>query len=151
MIKYFYILVIFICFSFTCDTVDTIDDNQIVLKSGTSFGMCGGYCKNEIQLTKQEVIYKKSGWDSINYPAKTFRGMISRTEWDSLLDAVNIAALRKLDDVYGCPDCADGGAEWIEVEYYNFHKKVTFEYGDTINQVESLILQMRALRRKFER
>jgi len=151
MIKYFCMLVIALCFSNACDTVEEKNnDENVVLKSGTSFGFCGGYCRNEMQLKDQEVLYEKSSRDTVNYPVQTVRGMISRAEWNSLLDVVDISVLSKLNDIYGCPDCADGGAEWIEVYYHNFHKKVTFEYGDTVKPVESLILHLRALRKRFE-
>ncbi|CAF4619589.1 unnamed protein product, partial [Rotaria socialis] len=34
-----------------------------------------------------------------------------------------------LDDCIGWPDCAGGGAEWIEVNWSTKSKLVTFEYG----------------------
>lgn len=34
----------------------------IQLKYGTSFGMCVGYCKNEIILKSDLITYKKEGW-----------------------------------------------------------------------------------------
>ena len=37
---------------------------------------------------------------------------------------------RVLERVYGCPDCADGGAEWIAVEAEERSHRVTFERSD---------------------
>jgi hypothetical protein len=33
-----------------------------------------------------------------------------------------------MDTVIGCPDCADGGAEWLELGFEKEVKRVTFEY-----------------------
>ncbi|NOZ74228.1 MAG: hypothetical protein GXO90_02475, partial [FCB group bacterium] len=48
-------------------------------------------------------------------------------------------------------DCTDGGAEWIEVDLNGEHKKITFEYGDSLAAVQVLLDSMRVLRERFER
>lgn len=55
----------------------------------------------------------------------------------------------ELDSIYGCPDCADGGAEWIEIQDDQQIKKVTFEYGDTLAPIENLMLELRDLREAY--
>ena len=60
-------------------------------------------------------------------------------EFQELLGAVDMQALQALPNVLGCPDCADGGAEWIEVEIGNTLKRVTFEYGAAIPSIQPLL------------
>jgi hypothetical protein len=66
----------------------------------------------------------------------------------SLVDA---AALRRLEGVHGCPDCADGGAEWIEIGSAAGPIRVTFEYGATLDGIGALQAELRALRNRFPR
>ena len=58
--------------------------------------------------------------------------------------------LLEFEDVIGCPDCADGGGEWIEVTFDDTVKRITFEYGDTLEPIQNLIDQMRIIRERFQ-
>jgi hypothetical protein len=62
---------------------------------------------------------------------------------------VDTAAFRELEGVHGCPDCADGGAEWIQVETAD-PMRVTFEYGVDLDGIEDLQAEIRELRGRFE-
>ena len=44
-----------------------------------------------------------------------------------------------LDSIIGCPDCVDGGAEWFEIVTSDTLKRVTIEYGDSLNGLDSYI------------
>ena len=48
-----------------------------------------------------------------------------------------------LDERIGCPDCADGGSEWIEIGTKNKIYKVTFEYGDSLKGLDELLKLVR--------
>jgi hypothetical protein len=76
-------------------------------------------------------------------------GNISIQEWDSLIESVNMDSLLSLDDIIGCPDCADGGGEWIEITKVDMLKRVTFEYGKTVEPIQSLIEKVRVIRERF--
>ena len=58
--------------------------------------------------------------------------------------------LLEFADVIGCPDCADGGGEWVEVMFDDTVKRITFEYGDTLEPIQNLIDQMRIIRERFQ-
>jgi len=123
--------------------------NALTIKSGTSFGFCFGYCKREIQISQTQVTYTMSSWRPEEYPTQTTTGTITENEWTRLLETIDTDQLQKMDDIYGCPDCADGGAEWIEVQGGTISKKITFNYGDSLSQVQNLIDQLRAIRQRF--
>ena len=62
---------------------------------------------------------------------------------------VDVAAITRLEGVHGCPDCADGGAEWIEIDTGSGPIRVTFEFGDTLPGIGPLQAEIRALRERF--
>jgi hypothetical protein len=111
---------------------------------GTSFGECVGYCKRDLNMEKGTLTYKCSGWaDTIK--TITHTKSLPDSVWNSLRAALNINEFLKLQKVIGCPDCADGGAEWLEIELNTGTRhKVTFEYN---REPQTLKLCMPALRR----
>ena len=88
---------------------------------GTSFGMCVGYCKNEMLLKSGTVIYSRSGWNNQVEPIKCTENM-TQLSWDSLKKTVDLNEFNSLPEILGCPDCADGGAEWLEIENFSGKK-----------------------------
>ena len=56
---------------------------------------------------------------------------------------------QSLDDVYGCPDCADGGAEFIEIIYDGVAKQVTFDAYTEIDGIQELTILLRDLRAEY--
>jgi hypothetical protein len=63
---------------------------------------------------------------------------------------VDTAAIRDVEGVHGCPDCADGGAECIQFGPAGATVRVTYDIGDTIEGIEPLQELMRELRNRFE-
>ena len=63
---------------------------------------------------------------------------------------VDLPTLQSYEDVIGCPDCADGGAEWIEVVTSDGSKKITFESGDSLDTIHPLIDRLRTLQTQYE-
>lgn len=131
----------------SCSTEPSTPD--IVISSGYSFGECGGYCIREIQITAKKVIFEARGWGDENYPDKRIEGSISSDDWDSLIDLIDMNALLSYEDRIGCPDCADGGAEWIHIQTTDTSKKVLFEYGDSLAVIQPLLDKMRSLRAEY--
>lgn len=116
------------------------------LKYGTSFGMCVGYCKHDMTLESGFVTYTRSGWQD-TVKTQSCHDMLDQDTWRYFSSGINIDSFLNLPHTIGCPDCADGGAEWIEAELANGEvHRVTFEYGNppvTIKAyVDSLRVQM---------
>lgn len=109
---------------------------------GTSFGECIGYCMNSILVTNEKVSYQSQSWsDSLD--TKVSNGPIEKELWDSLMLYLDVEEFTLLPGTIGCPDCADGGAEWVEVLSDNVHHKVTFEYGKTPEEIERVTSLLR--------
>jgi len=66
-----------------------------------------------------------------------------------LISLVDSKGFRALDDSIGCQDCADGGAEWIQINWPDINKRVTFENGQLIKGFEGLINELRKLREQY--
>lgn len=100
------------------------------LNYGTSFGMCIGYCRHDMALEPGFVTYTKSGWQD-TVEAISCRDELDQDAWQFFRTGLDVTKFLDLPETIGCPDCADGGAEWIEAELANGERhKVTFEYGN---------------------
>ncbi len=122
----------------------------VQVKYGTSFGECIGYCKRDLTLKSDSVFYKRSGWVETVEPI-TITDVLEDNSWDLIKGKLDIASFSALPITIGCPDCADGGAEWIEIELANGKKhKVTFEYHNEPDAVKNYINDLREMMNSFE-
>ena len=79
---------------------------------GWSYGECWGESRGELIVSADSAIsFEIRGWENETYLT------VTGTAHDATMDAIEAAydALdrRSLDSVYGCPDCNDGGAEYV--------------------------------------
>lgn len=76
---------------------------------------------------------------------------ISSSEWQDLAAAIDMATLTGLDNTIGCPDCGDRGGEWIEVRSGTQTKRIVFDLGMSIPEIDALIGKIRTIhaRAKF--
>jgi hypothetical protein len=131
---------------FSCSDKDKDSNSEISeIKYGTSFGECIGYCKKDIAITPDSLIQTLSGW-SDTIETITYRKAFEQNSWDSVESKIDISGFFDLPLTIGCPDCADGGAEWIEIILSNGEKhKVTFEYQNETDAVKDYINDLRML------
>jgi hypothetical protein len=133
-------LVLVTCISLTgCDKEQLTQDGTI--KYGTSFGMCIGFCRNEITISQNsvELLRRKNGTNE----SKTCTKAFSAEQRQQLIDKIDLPRFFVLEERYGCPDCADGGAEWIEIEQDGKKHRVTFEYHREPDAVKPYIEELR--------
>ncbi len=136
-----------------CSTVaDPEGERQpaaLVIRSGTSFGMCAGYCYSEVTIAAgATTVARKSFLDRANYPDKQCTGSAVGDDWQQLQRLINREVLRQLPETLGCPDCADGGAEWIEIEEGENTYRITFEYNTDIPEIGPLLSKVREIRNR---
>ena len=107
----------------------------IEFKTGTSFGECLGYCLSELTINANNADYTLYGWDENDpvYLPVAINDTIDSIVWGDLNTQFNFEIFMNLDSIIGCPDCADGGAEWFEIATNDTVKRVTIEYGDSLN------------------
>lgn len=130
---------------------DSIDEG-ITISTGQTFGFCIGYCERVLTLSESESTLttrtSQPGAPDPEYPTVQQDWPLRASQWDSLVALVDEDVFRSRDAVYGCPDCADGGAEYIEITFApGDTSRVTFEFGATVDGIDDLITYARALRR----
>jgi hypothetical protein len=128
----------------------TLDQNSIKrINYGTSFGMCIGYCKHDIELTKNTITSNCGGWNNSVTPTSETEDLES-INWDDLKVKIDSTTFFDIEKVIGCPDCADGGAEWIEIELINGKKhKVTYEFSKEPEELNEIVSKLRQLFNKY--
>jgi len=111
---------------------------------GTSFGECLGYCRNEITVTNSTIDFYKSGWNvSGSLPEISNSENMDAEYFAELTKFINVYSFFRLDSISGCPDCADGGAEWIEIKCKGKSHKVVFEYRNEPSETKEYIKYLR--------
>jgi hypothetical protein len=122
------------------------------IASGTSFGFCRGYCRQSVNITSnplQITAKKEPNFEQAEYPTVQNTSVFPSANWTKLVDLLDLKTFQALDEQIGCPDCADGGAEWIEVNWLKQSKRVTFENGQLVKGIEGLIAKLRKIRDKY--
>lgn len=115
----------------------------------TSFGFCHprAYCSSRLELFPRQAVMT---FDSRALGTVVQRRAVDAALWTRALKALDADALRALPDVVGCPDCADGGAESVQVGFGDGGSaKVTFEYGDDVRGIEEVVSVLREVRQSF--
>ncbi len=133
------------------DSQATMSD--YVVNYGTSFGMCVGPCRKELNLLNGEVsftVFYTEGRGAIGGTPKTFKESLDASLQNSVVKGIDYESFKKLNEVVGCPDCADGGAEWVEIMKGDSKHKVTFEFGKAPKEIESLVTVLRVKKVYFE-
>src|SRR5690349_10742281 len=124
-------------------------DTSQMIRHGIFFGECAGYCVSEIEVSGSDVVYKAryiAGPQESLPLEKTRRASITPDAWNQLLYSVQESEFLKLNDRYGCPDCADQGGEWIEIRFADGKsKKVTFDYNQPPKEVLEIVKKLQAI------
>ena len=134
----------------TCD--QSPEQGIIEISSGTSFGECLGYCFSDLVINQEQVNYELYGWDQndpIHLPIE-IEDTFDIESWQNLVASLDTDAFMSLDNEIGCPDCSDGGAEWFEIVVDDMIKRVTIEYGTSVDGFDGFIEDIRAIRQGFE-
>jgi len=123
-------------------------DEIIQVRYGTSFGFCLGYCKKDLTLKSGTETITASGWND-TIVTKTCTETLENSSWDSLKTGLDITTFFTLPVTIGCPDCADGGAEWLELKLANGNShRVTFEYNNEPEVLKDYIPELRDFMRE---
>lgn len=127
--------------------------NGTVIKYGTAFGMCLGPCKKEMALVNDEAeftVFQNGGRGTNGGDPVTYKEKLTSDYLAEVSKNIDFAAFSKLPEVIGCPDCADGGSEWVEIIKNDSRHKVTFEFGHDVKEIASLLKLLREKRVYFE-
>lgn len=136
--------------SFTPQAAQNTTDD-LTISSGTSFGMCTGYCQNDYTFNGTSVtLVQSSVRPQTTLTSKSCQSTISQSDWNTLKAAANVDLFSKQPKLIGCPDCTDAGSEYVEIQAGPQKYRVTFPFGRTIPGFESLVDALRNQREAFK-
>lgn len=115
---------------------------------GTNFGHCRGYCRKDVVFYPNQVDYFEASVDSTRNPVKV-ENFKNSSAWKSIVAKIDWNKFKNLEESYGCPDCADGGSEYIEIKTVSGTKRVTIEFNKEMSELEPLLTELRAQRKKL--
>jgi hypothetical protein len=84
--------------------------------------------------------------------SEVFEESLNADALSAIAKELDFRVINAMNEVYGCPDCADGGSEWIEIrneEGTEHTKRVTFEYGKAPKEIEKLVNLLRPLKEEL--
>jgi hypothetical protein len=117
----------------------SLTDTSEYIIYGQSFGRCRGYCHIKSIYSTKDIVTTSSSWsDTLSYPQKTKITASNLASYKQLLELVNLEDFHKLPETIGCPDCADGGASWIEISHLGKKQKVNYEFGKAPKELVAL-------------
>jgi hypothetical protein len=89
-----------------------------------------------------------SAWDVDNdHPTMKITREFRPGQWQYVAGLADKIDFKELQATYGCPDCADGGAESITYQNGAVSKTVVFEFGNPPDELRPLADTLRAIRR----
>ncbi len=117
------------------DTHETPDEMSVEVVIGDSqlrgggsyFGECFGACKMDVTVDGDHVNFVASNWDDTIYVDNdgtlTEAGLAKSKELAAALVGV------ELEEVYGCPDCDDGGGAYVLLRRNGMDSKHDYPFG----------------------
>lgn len=121
---------------------DAARTDDLVIRSGWSFGMCLENCEGEAEITQDGATLRVTGHRDQSSSEAAVWGAVSPQEWETL--AANFHTLP--DVTVGCPDCADEGREWIEVEHKGSRKRLDVSCSVVVADAQRLQETVRTIR-----
>lgn len=142
------VALLMVLFTFSACEKNKFDD-LATISYGSSFGMCVGFCTNELTISDLKVTYSKIQ-RAPKPDEKKCTKPIAAEEIEAIKNLLNSEKIAALPEVIGCPDCADGGAEWIAVNADGKNYKITFEYGKPPKELAAAVAKLKVLRESFK-
>ncbi|MBS2017877.1 MAG: hypothetical protein JST00_33680 [Deltaproteobacteria bacterium] len=124
------------------------------IRSGTSFGMCAGWCATDAVwsgATKHLLLTRRTRGGPVETKGCFRAPNPSEPPATPRFTDAELAAITALPPIVGCPDCADGGAEYLELQRGTKKVRVTFEAGASLPGLERLLELVRKEREAFGR
>lgn len=115
-----------------------------LMGAGWSFGMCGGYCTADLVLIDGSLTLVGGGWTSAE-PLYENRGTLTAKGNGLITAAVAGLSGLPLEAVYGCPDCADGGATYVVLDRDGVTSRHDMEFGrppEVLSELHELAMAM---------
>lgn len=105
--------------------------------AGWSFGMCVGLCNADLGIDGSALLLV--GTDRTrNVTLFRNAGSLTAAGQEAIAHALEVLGHTPLQGVYGCPDCADGGAFYLVVQRDGVPTRSTMEFGTPPDELAEL-------------
>lgn len=112
----------------------------MLIRFGSSHGMCMGYCTQEFELKGDGLLARRKGGgrgDPATHPADQEQTVaLDKATIDGAMAKFDAAVFDAAAEVIGCPDCADGGRCWVEVVRDGKSRMVSFDCSSGSEQLK---------------
>ena len=129
---------------FSCEKTNDTKTTRIIY--GYSFGMANA--SQQIQLNEDLFLYENKSMAS-NMDKRCSKAT-DKALLKDILNSPDLKNFHKLPAVYGCPDCADGGAEFIELEIDGKVYRVTYNYGKVPEELTDIVAKLKPVMGSFK-
>jgi hypothetical protein len=127
-----------------------MDEPIVEIQSGTYFGECLLDCHEQITLRPGQVVYSlRSTVPDSSHPDIEVETSIAQSEWDRLVEMVNVDRFNALPARIGQPDASDAGGEWVQISDGRQTRRVDLDLGATIPDLAPLLSRLRELRQRL--
>jgi len=123
-----------------------VEDFYTARSYAESYGECVGYCGFTLDLSNGVLNYTATTNEDDQSDVTT-TGQLTQAGMDRL-EALQIDSDQQFDEVYGCPDCDDGGAAELELELQGVLSTVRYEAGnppEALAAAEDLFIEIMGL------
>lgn len=146
MKSFFAIGILFSFILLSCRTQDEllVQEEIVTIKHGYTFGRCLGNCNKETTYTAGTMRYLQYSRDTLKNKPEMIEKKFATADFYALCKNIDLQAFLQLEERLGCPDCADQGAEYVEIITTNQKKRVTFEPGTIPAPLQTLLPKLRS-------
>lgn len=112
--------------------------------AGWSFGMCGGYCNADLAVEGERLVLTGRSRAS-EEPLYVNRGALTAVALERIGAVEERLSGVELDSVYGCPDCADGGAAYLMLARQGLTSRHEMDFGrppELLVELHGLAMEM---------
>ena len=141
--KSFLLLLLTCGFLLGCKSPKNTASSITRIVHGTSYGHCVGYCMSEELYEGNAIKFRKMSRQEDTNPEKNESAALSTEDFNTLANSFDFSKFKALPERIGCPDCADGGAEYIEITTGTETKRVEFEANRDPEGMEKLLKILR--------
>lgn len=105
-----------------------VPSDASLVGAGWSFGMCLGYCVADLAIDGERLVLTGRA-RADEEPLYVNQGTLTPLALERIGAALESLGGVALEPVYGCPDCADGGAAYLELTRDGMTSRHEMEFG----------------------
>ncbi len=141
--KYYQILLPGLAFLLLFSACSKDDTTVYRISQGAFTCQCFGECLSLVTIT--EGAFQFSTYQTCD-PASTIQRdcgeFLPAPEFQAIASLVDWQAFRQLEETIGCPDCNDGGGQWVEISRGGEVHRVTYEADAPPPELAELLAEL---------